>query len=303
MYWQLRYAKNSLISSVPGYGKLRQFKRSLIPYDSSLDTWTLEQGIQMVEMLRQADARIDGVVVLELGSGWKPVIPLVFRAAGAAQVILTDSERLLDARLLAETARCVAREADSFSARVGVSAASIRARLDVGDTQGLERIAAQLGLRYLAPTDASRLPFEPGEVDMICSRAVLEHIPRQVLRAIFREFARLLRPEVGRMCHIIDNSDHWAHGDRRLSMLNFLRYPENTWKWFAMNPLDFMNRMRHSEYVALLRDSGFDIALDASSPDAKALHELGKLPVSDEFRHFTPTDLAILTSRLVAVRA
>lgn len=303
MYWQLRYAKNSLISSVPGYGRLRQFKRSFFPYDASLDAWTLEQGVQMLEMFRRTNVNVEGAVVLELGSGWKPVIPLLFRAAGAAQVILTDSERLLDARLLAETAKLLAREADGFSERLGVTTASVRSRLEVGGLRGLEQIAAQLGLRYLAPVDARKLPFEPGQINIVSSRAVLEHIPRQVLAEIFREFARLLLPKIGSMCHIVDNSDHWAHGDKRLSMLNFLRYSESTWKWFAKNPLDFMNRMRHSEYVALLVEAGFELAHDASSPDLKALQELKSLPISSSFRRFEPEDLAILTSQFVAVRA
>ena len=256
----------------------------------------------MIEMLKQANARIDGAVVLELGSGWKPVIPLLFRGAGAERVILTDSERLLDARLLSETVQLVANEADNFSARLGVSTTSFRSRLAIRQVGGLDQIADQLGIRYLAPTDADQLPFSPGEIDIVCSRAVLEHIPRQTLRRIFQEFARLLQPGLGLMCHIVDNSDHWAHGDKRLSMLNFLRYSESTWKWFANNPLDFMNRMRHSEYLALLRECGFEVSLDASNPDSKALEDLESIPISDTFRQFSPVDLAILTSQFVAAR-
>jgi hypothetical protein len=155
----------------------------------------------------------------------------------------------------------------------------------------------------LAPIEARRLPFEAGEIDIVSSRAVLEHIPRGVLVEIFKEFARLLTPGAGYMCHIIDNSDHWAHGDHRLSMLNFLRYTDRTWKWFAKNPLDFMNRMRHTEYLKLLRDAHFDVVLDLSRADEAALKDLDDIPLSPEFRPFPRADLAILTSRLVAVRS
>jgi hypothetical protein len=302
MYWQLRYARNTLIASVPGYQKLRQLKRSLIPYDSTLDPWTFEQGVQTIEMLREAGARLEGAVVLELGSGWKPVIPLLFRLAGARHVMLIDSEQLLDGRLLADTARQVSCEIERVSNRLQVSPQIAQSLLDVRESASLESVANQLGLTYLAPVDARRLPFNRGDIDIVSSRAVLEHVPRSVLIEIFREFARLLNPGTGYMCHIVDNSDHWAHGDRRLSMLNFLRYPESTWKWLAKNPLDFMNRMRHSEYVRLLDDANFDVVLDLSQPDEKALNELNDLPISPEFQKFARRDLAILTSRLVAVR-
>ena len=302
MFWQFRYARNTLVASIPGYQRLRKLKRLVFPYDASLDMWTLEQGLQMIEMLRRTGAKIEGASVLELGSGWKPVIPLLFRAAGAGRVILTDSEQLLDARLLAETARLLSMEADQISVRLRVAPGAVRSALDANSSGDLEKCAAKLGLVYMAPTDARDLPLSKGDIDIIISRAVLEHIPRTILLQIFREFARLLAPASGYMCHIVDNSDHWAHHDKRLSMLNFLRYSEKRWTWFARNPLDFMNRMRHSEYVSLLAASGFDMVLDESTPDPTALRDVERLPISSEFNKFSREDLATLTSKLVVTR-
>jgi hypothetical protein len=85
-------------------------------------------------------------------------------------------------------------------------------------------------------------------------------------------------------------------------MVNFLKYSERRWKLFAVNPLDYMNRLRHSEYLALVKRSGFDVILDASQPDSAALDALDGLPVSADFASFDRRDLAILTTELVAVR-
>jgi hypothetical protein len=302
MYWQLRFLRNSLLAATPGYQRIRLAKRKFIPYDGAVDPWTVEQGLRIVEMLRTSGTRIEGATALELGSGWRPVIPLILRAAGARRVYMVDAEQLLDERLLSDTARHLREKAPMLSQRLQVPVESIRATLSSVEGAGLEKATNALGLVYLAPADARRLALEPGDVDIVSSRAVLEHIPREVLEAIFAEFARILVPGRGVMCHIVDNSDHWAHIDKRLSMVNFLKYSERRWKLFAVNPLDYMNRLRHSEYLALVKRSGFDVILDASQPDSAALDALDGLPVSADFASFDRRDLAILTTELVAVR-
>ncbi len=222
MYWQLRFLRNSLLAATPGYQRIRLAKRKFIPYDGAVDPWTVEQGLRIVEMLRTSGTRIEGATALELGSGWRPVIPLILRAAGARRVYMVDAEQLLDERLLSDTARHLREKAPMLSQRLQVPVESIRATLSSVEGAGLEKATNALGLVYLAPADARRLALEPGDVDIVSSRAVLEHIPREVLEAIFAEFARILVPGRGVMCHIVDNSDHWAHIDKRLSMVNFL---------------------------------------------------------------------------------
>ena len=61
------------------------------------------------------------------------------------------------------------------------------------------------------------------------------------------------------MCHVIDNSDHWEHGDKRLSRINYLRYRPFTWRLVNPAGQGIQNRMRHSEYLAFFQMRGFDI--------------------------------------------
>jgi SAM-dependent methyltransferase len=300
--WQFRCLRNTIVASIPGYGRLRQLKRRFVPYDSVLDDWTIEQGLQMIELLKRAGRSLHGATALELGSGWKPVIPLLLRLAGARQVFLIDSERLLDARLLSRTAEQLAAKSEQLSLRLKVPEQQIQALLLTPMDRDLETAACHFGLKYLAPCDARHLPIPAAAIDIVVSRAVLEHIPKVVLQEIFKEFERILAPTDGFMCHVIDNSDHWAHNDTRLSMVNFLRYSSSVWKRFAKNPLDYMNRMRHSEYLGLLSDSGFEVVIDDSKVDAAALADIGRLPIDESFRKFAIEDLAILMSKLVARR-
>ncbi len=240
-----------------------------------------------------------GRVVLEVGSGWWPIIPLMMRLAGAHRVYLVDTQRLLDVQLLRGIAGKLRERADVIAARLGVDAAHVRATLDCSANAPLAELLEHFRLVYLAPADATALALDDGSIDIAISRAVFEHIPPVTLARIFTELRRVLNADGG-TCHIVDNSDHWSHVDARLSRVNFLRYSESRWRWFAINPLDYQNRLRHSDYLHLVQRAGFQIVEDCSVPDPRALHDLERLRVDPLFSTYRRDDLAILTSRFVA---
>ena len=62
------------------------------------DAGVFENAVWQIELLRSAGFPVSGRRILELGSGWHPILPMVYLVAGADQVILTDVEYLLDAR-------------------------------------------------------------------------------------------------------------------------------------------------------------------------------------------------------------
>ena len=63
-------------------------------------------------------------------------------------------------------------------------------------------------------------------MDIVISRVVLEHIPPAQLRCLHDDFARALR-QGGIVSHVVDNSDHREHRDKRLSRIEFLRVSRN----------------------------------------------------------------------------
>lgn len=299
MFWQLSYLRSSVFALLPGGPWLRTIKRKLIPYPAKLDLETFDNAFEMIAMLEQAGMHPRGNVLLEVGSGWRPIIPLIMRLAGADRVYLVDAQRLLDIHLLRGIARELCERADTIAARLGTDAAHVRAALDCPADASLAELLEHFRLVYLAPADATALALDDGSIDIAISRAVLEHIPPPTLGHIFTELHRVLKADGG-MCHIVDNSDHWWHRDARLSRVNFLRYSESRWRWFAINPLDYQNRLRHSDYLRLARQAGFQIAEDRSVPDARALAELQHLRVDRTFAAYRPDDLAVLISRFVA---
>ncbi|HEY8506661.1 MAG TPA: class I SAM-dependent methyltransferase [Gemmataceae bacterium] len=304
MRWQVRFARNALFGIFPPavQQRLRALKRKVKPYNLDIDVRTLDQGILQVKMLRDAGCDPAGKDLLEIGTGWKPVIPLVFYLAGCRSVTLVDSQRLLDRRCLAGTARNLLAHKDRIAEGLGASAGEVERRLRFPGHAPMEALLDGFGFRYLAPYDLLWNDLPAASLDVVTSRAVLEHVPPRVVQGMFHEAQRLLRPG-GVMCHIIDNSDHWEHGDKRLSRLNFLQTGERLFRFLSsMNPLDYQNRLRHSQYREMMEKAGFRIVADDSRPDPEALEDLKTLKIHESFRRFTPEDLATLTSYLVAAK-
>jgi hypothetical protein len=102
------------------------------------------------------------------------------------------------------------------------------------------------------------------------------------------------------MIHTIDHSDHFQFGDKSISRVNFLRFSQRWWDLIGSNPLVYQNRLRSSVFVDMVRRSGFEIVHLDATPDEATLRELESLPIAEPFRRFSKSDLATLTTYLVA---
>src|SRR5204863_4935580 len=98
--WHKQVVKNTVKGVVPGRQYLRRLWRRFSPHETHTvkNNTAFENAIRQIGLLRDADFSTSGLCVLELGSGWYPILPLVYLVAGARQVILTDIDRLLDVR-------------------------------------------------------------------------------------------------------------------------------------------------------------------------------------------------------------
>ena len=85
---------------------------------------------------------------------------------------------------------------------------------------------------------------------------VLEHVAPQALEGILREARRILKPG-GAALHFIDPGDHFAHSDRTISAINFLRYSERDWQRVAGNEFAYCNRLRASDFLSMAARVGF----------------------------------------------
>lgn len=121
---------------------------------------------------------------------------------------------------------------------------------------------------YLKPSDLpspdidyrtssdGRLPWEDGSFDLVWSHSVMEHVrqPAQLLA----EVHRVLRPG-GRQLAEIDLHDHYQSSTDPDLTFNMLKYPSWLWNLMASNRSAWTNRLRYTDWVALVEAAGFTI--------------------------------------------
>jgi SAM-dependent methyltransferase len=157
------------------------------------------------------------------------------------------------------------------------------------------------GIEYLAPLDGRQSGLPAASVDCITSTFTMEHIPKEDLRSILRECARLLKPG-GVICSLIDYQDHYAYNDPAISVYNFLQFSERDWQPFN-NSLHYQNRMRHRQYVELFKEAGFALVREELNGGSKADRDvLCAMQVAEPFQGFALEELVIRSSKMVAVK-
>jgi SAM-dependent methyltransferase len=303
MKWQIRLARNALFGLLPTrlQEKARAAKRAVSPDNAELDQWTLSEGIKQIKLLRQAGCDPRGKDCLEIGTGWHPIVPLIFYLAGCHKLTLIDSQKLLHESSLVQAAKGMSEHADRLSTELSIPQAEITEKLAPRPAGlPLQFLLDSYNMEYCAPANILSNGLPAAALDIIISKEVLEHVPPEIVKAIFLECKRLLRPD-GKMCHFIDNSDHREHRDKSLSRLSYLQYSNKTFRFLTRwNPLDYENRLRHPQYKTMMEEAGFTILIDDSQVDQKALEGLEQITVDECFRGIPKCELAIVNSHLVA---
>ena len=101
---RLDHLANAVVRGVlPFQPTLRRVKRWLKPYDDNPanSDFCITNGLEQLRVLKRAGVAVRGTTVLEFGSGWLPLIPMLFRLAGAERLVMTDIVRLMDDRTTA----------------------------------------------------------------------------------------------------------------------------------------------------------------------------------------------------------
>jgi SAM-dependent methyltransferase len=303
MKWQVKVVLDSAKALLPFQDRLRCYKRRFFPYQTEpdRDAWTLTQGIQQILWLREAGFLFGDATVLEIGSGWQPIIPILYYLAGCKRIYLTDAAILLDRELVINAMNTVRNYRSLVAEKLSLAEEEIESRLSTGSEKSLEVLLEHLQMTYFAPCDTGRLPLRDASVDLVFSRAVLEHIPKADLEGILRESVRILRPN-GLMLHCIDTSDHWEHNDKSITRVNYLRYPGWLFKLTCLNPLNYQNRLRHQDYINLLREADMRVIREANEVDERSLAELETMPLAAPFRGIPYEELAIITTSILALK-
>jgi SAM-dependent methyltransferase len=218
---------------------------------------------EMMRLVRGAGRTVDGKDLLEIGTGWHPLLPVLFHGLGAETVVMTDIVRHLRGDLIEQVLDYCIGHSRQLAEISGSDEATLKARWSAlrpnrGDWVELWR---DHGMTYRAPFDLSHGGLPAESVDLIFSNDCLEYIPMPALEAITKESWRLLRPE-GIIAHDLFVYDDMGIHDRQIPPWNFLRYGSEEWDRIGNSRFHYQNRGRPGFYAKLAVENGLRIVYE-----------------------------------------
>lgn len=266
----------------------------------------IHQGQRLLKCLNQAGADLNGKNVVEVGTGWSPIVPLLFWLYGQGECTTFDTSKYLKDKLVIETARQIVNTPSAqltpdknpsslaFAERQGLLSILVGKNACAKDILDVAQIC------YRAPADASKTEFDDESVDIVYSNTVLEHVPLAEIHGLFDESHRILKPG-GSILHLIDLSDHFYHGDSSITSINFLQFSETKFAKYNSRFL-FQNRLRASAWREIIQSHGFEIVCWQVRVNEKAMKELPSLELDDAFSDLSAEDLCTSSVCVVANR-
>jgi hypothetical protein len=302
-HWRVKGVVQKALGALPGgtrvntalqqvFGELRDPRAN---FDAKFGDW---RGL-MALLAAAGRPSVAGAVLLEIGTGWYPTNPLLFALAGARECHTYDIVRHLDFEMSRRLLEHLGQHLDAVAALSGRDRADVRAHWDrLCAAPDLERLLELAGIRYHAPGDAGRTGLADGSVDIVFSNSVLEHVEPALLVPLLAESRRLVGAR-GLSVHAVACNDHYAHFDRSISFVNYLRFDDAQWaRW--NNPLNYQNRLRAPDFIAAARSAGLVVVHEERAVRPGVREALATLPVAARFSRYSPDDLAATTVNFVA---
>lgn len=231
----------------------------------------------------------------EFGAGWDLIIPL-------SMCCLNFDVYCIDIRKLATT-KLITDSINKF--QLNKSILPFRQNDSFHDIdlkkKSFKNLRETISLNYYAPFDARNSQFPDQYFDFISSTVTFEYIPKNDILPILDECYRILK-KGGVFTISIDYQDHWSFFDKSISVYNFLKYSSKEWEKY--NPsLNYQNRLRHSDYLALISQTDFNIVLEIPLyPSNQTKQILKFLSIDKSFEGYDLNDISIIGSEIVLIK-
>ena len=296
MNWLLKSAQFHVLSLLPGGTRLYKYTQEHITRSTVASPQRVAQkvqvGLDFWNWLRKENRieQLTGGRLLDLGAGWHPSIPLLWYAFGNDQQTLVDVFPNMDAGKICDTFKFF-RTLASDPQWAGREFVKRLPEAHESSVRSSAALLAPLGMEYHAPY-RDLLQRHPGQYDIVTCTQVLQHIPKPVQLAIFRELHACLKP--GGLFHA---TIHFVGQFRSLNLrpgqYEHLRYSPETWeKWINSSLMGF-NRLKGPDYQEILAQAGFRLRKFKLTASSEAdLAELKRIRVHPCFSRYSEPDLA-----------
>ena len=246
--------------------------------------------------LEDRHAITDGMMLLELGTGWVHWEALYTRLFHDVRIALFDVWDNRQFGGFLHHAAGLRAHLATLRDRPAAALAQAQALLDrVLQTRDFAEAYAVLGFTYHLDREGSLAALPDAAFDLVISSDVLEHVPRDSVPTLAADLARVIKPG-GRMAAQIVYVDHLTLYDRAVHPKNYLRYTDRQWRRWFENGMQYVNRLQPGDFSAAFTAAGFVM----EAQDVLETCDSGQLPIAAPFRHYPPQELDIAVNRIIA---
>ncbi len=304
--WIVKAVVQKIISFLPRSQKINYLFQKYITKGVILtDEYFIDRLLHAqnhVNYFRKYSSITNNFNVLELGTGWYPVIPIYMFLSRSDKIYSVDISNLVSEENLKQT---IAKYYQFYkNSELNKYLKEIdKGRLNVlfdcyhkQDKLKIEQLLNLLNINFIVG-DARRLPLQSLSIDLITSNNTFEHIYPKILINILKEFNRVLKQKAI-MSHFIDMSDHFAHLDKKISIYNFLKFSDKEWSLID-NTIQPQNRLRITQYREIYSKVGIKIVEEINRKGD--IIKLKEIKVDKKFQNISDKELAISHSLLISI--
>jgi hypothetical protein len=245
--------------------------------------------------------RLKGKTVLELGTGWYPIVPLCLFLSNAEKIISIDIQSWMTKAYQLKAIKKIIDfrengELEKYLPVIDENRWDVLKQI-IKDSRNLNKndINNLICLESIV-TDARKTGLKENSIDFICSNNTFEHINKNILFGILSEFKRIIRKD-GIMSHFIDMSDHFSHYDTSITNYNFLRFSNFAWKLIDNN-IQPQNRLRFIDYKRMYEKAGIPVSKELITGSQPG--ELKKVIISEDFKNYPDYELVITHAYIIS---
>ena len=310
--WRVKIAIQNTLSLLPGNAGFRineqitQFVRGSMEARIESKKRFLK-GIDNIHLIRNnvEEFNLKDRTILELGTGWHGVDLVIFYLLGAKNIITIDHYPHLTLAYMVSTIETLLNNSDVVSRLIELGLLPDRVSVleaSIAQASSLAELLKSLEIDYQIVTSAEYkyLTIKQQPVDFFYSESILHRLPVKHLQDLLQVVSGCLSNDAV-IFHRTDQSDINAqrHVDTELWALNYLRYSEWFFNLFMSGKFNSQNRLRESDFLQLLDESGMSPIYLESHCRKDDMDRLRNFKVARRFKDKTIEDLSVKHSKIV----
>jgi hypothetical protein len=314
--WYIKAIIQKAIGVLPFATQLNYFFQKNITKRVVLNDWFFDDIIthylQFKKLLIEHTAikNYDETTFLELGTGWHPIMPLLFSLENAKEVCSADlnfhvrKENVL--RLISFFEK---RKVTNFFNENNIIINEERWQQLLKIKYELQKLSAPSFIKWnelfdslnikFYEGDAAQLNFDNKKFDICFSVNTLEHIYQPMLQNILSNYVKHTNDKAYHL-HVIDMNDHFSHMDTTITKYNYLQFSKEQWK-IIDNNLQPQNRLRITDFEKIWEQINLQLIFEKAMP--AELDSFNKIVLHPDFKTVDATRCAIPNATLLLQKA